>query len=61
MNKEMWITTKSVYGQERYYPSCELASKFSGLLGVKTFTLDKLKIIKSMGIEIKVKQNPITI
>ena len=61
MKNEMWITTNSVYGQERYYPSCELSSKFSELLGTKTFTLDKLKIIKSMGIEIKVKQNPITI
>ena len=61
MKNEMWITNKSVYGQERYYPSCELSSKFSELLGTKTFTLDKLKIIKSMGIEIKVKQNPITI
>ena len=61
MKNEMWITTKSVYGQERYYPSCELSSKFSELLGTKTFTLDKLMIIKRMGIEIKVKQNPITI
>lgn len=61
MNNEIWITTKSVYGQERYYPSCQLASKFCELLGVKTFTLDKLKTIKSMGIEVKVKQSQLAI
>lgn len=47
------INPKSVYGETKYYPACELSRLFAQLLGQVTLTLSNLRLIKQMGIEIK--------
>lgn len=47
------INPKSVYGETKYYPACELSRLFARLLNQFTLTLSNLKLIKQMGYEIK--------
>lgn len=49
------IEKRCVYGNEMYYPACDTSSQFCLLLGTKTLTKDKLKIIKDMGLTISLK------
>lgn len=52
------IMIKTVYGVDKFYPADELAYKFANLIGAKTFNINQLKIIKSMGYEIEEVQLP---
>jgi hypothetical protein len=50
------IEIKSVYGEEKFYPVCEVAKKFCELLGTKTLTDRAIKNILDLGYEVDVKQ-----
>ena len=49
------VLIKSIYGEDKAYPHCDMAHKFAKLLGTKTLTRDALKQIKDMGYEIEAK------
>jgi hypothetical protein len=49
-------TITNVYGVDRFYPVCENAKRFALLTNTKTFNLDILAIIKSIGINIELKR-----
>lgn len=50
------VRIKTVYGNENIYPACPLAKSFADLVGTKTLTDRSIRIIKSMGITVKVLQ-----
>lgn len=50
------IEVKNHYGNELYYPACDIAKAFAKLAGCKTLTPQALKIIKAMKYEIKINQ-----
>jgi len=56
MKNTIIIEKKSVYGVERFYPVCENAKRFAMLTNSKTFNRDILSIIKSIGINVKLKK-----
>ena len=56
MKNTITIEKKSVYGVERFYPVCENAKRFAMLTNTKTFNLDILAIIKSIGINVELKK-----
>ena len=57
--KKIIIEKKNVYGVERFYPICENAKRFAMLTNTKTFNLDILAIIKSIGINVELKREVI--
>jgi hypothetical protein len=48
------VKIKQVYGIERIYPACEVASKLNSLTPSKTFSRRDIDIIKSLGYQIQV-------
>lgn len=48
------VTIKTVYGEERIYPSCPIAESFCRLVGQKTLTRTDIGHIKAIGFEIEV-------
>ena len=50
------IRIKRNYGQDRFYPVCHVAAKFTELTKTDTLTLDALTVIKKLGYEIEVEQ-----
>ena len=57
--KTIIIEKKNVYGVDRFYPVCEKAKRFAMLTNTKTFNLDILAIIKSIGINVELKREVI--
>lgn len=53
MNDTMIIEVRTVYGVEKFYPACDLSTKFALLLGQTTLTKDNLRIIGQMGVNMK--------
>jgi hypothetical protein len=47
------VNLKSVYGEVKAYPINEAAKLFAALAGTKTLTVQSLKLIKSLGYEVK--------
>jgi len=43
---------KSVYGRTLIYPECEKSKIFAKLLSTKTFNMDQLNTIESLGYKI---------
>ena len=51
---EISIEIKEVYGQQRFYPACEISRNLLKLTGKKTFTKDVLKTIQELDYSIKI-------
>lgn len=49
---KMYVTAKSVYGETKIYPLCEVAKAYAEAIGTKTLTQHALKCAKRMGYEI---------
>lgn len=47
------VNLKSVYGEVKAYPANEAAKLFADLAGTKTLTMQALKLIQSLGYEVK--------
>ena len=50
------VRIKSVYGQPRVYPVCDLAKTLARLIGNKCLTKDQILLIKSLGFEVEVQR-----
>lgn len=48
------ILKKQQYGNNVYYPVCDMAHKFAALIGTKTLTPQALRTIESMGVRVQV-------
>lgn len=57
MSLSITVEIKSVYGEQKIYPVCELAKIFASMVGQKTLTLGNIDHIKSLGFEVLVKQS----
>ncbi len=49
MKKVITVKEKSVYGKTLIYPYCNDSNYFSLLAGVKTFSMQQLKLIEDLG------------
>ncbi len=49
------VRIKSVYGQPRIYPVCDLAKAFTSLTGTKCLTTANIAIIKLLGFGVEVQ------
>ena len=47
------VSPREVYGNLLYYPANDLAFKFLKLVTGKTFSIANLKVIESLGYEVK--------
>lgn len=50
------VLIKNVYGNETIYPACETAKKFAALTGKKTFSMNDINLIKTLGYSVVVEQ-----
>lgn len=50
------VLIKNVYGNETIYPACETAKKFATLTGKKTFSMNDINLIKTLGYSVVVEQ-----
>lgn len=48
------VTIRSVYGNERIYPICDLAKTFAKLTNSITLSRESISLIKSLGYSIQV-------
>ena len=55
--KTIYVTFKTVWGNEHIYPSCKDAHTFATMLGTKTLTPDAIKNIKRLGYTVEVVTN----
>lgn len=55
------VNVRSIYGNETIYPSCEIAKGFAELLRQKTLTWLDIQVIKQIGYEVVVDQQPKTL
>lgn len=58
---QITVEIKNVYGNQAIYPVCDQAKKLAQLAGTKTLTMESIRIIKSLGYEIKQQSNEIEI
>lgn len=49
------IEDRIVFGQVKYYPACPKAQIFADMLGQTTFTVQNLKHILRLGVEVRYK------
>ena len=54
MQKDIKVTSKSVYGSVKYYPHCDTSKLFADIAGTKTITADLIALLKSRGFTITV-------
>ena len=47
--KNITIEVRDVYGQVKFYPTCDSAKLFADIAGTKTLTADALKKIEALG------------
>jgi len=47
--KNITVEVRDVYGQVKFYPTCDSAKLFADIAGTKTLTADALKKIKALG------------
>lgn len=52
---QIMIEVKNVYGVQNCYPACAKSRAFALLAKKKTLSTDDLRIIKSLGYEVKIK------
>lgn len=52
--RKIQVEIKSVYGEEKCYPSCADAKRFAQLTNCKTLTRSALKTIAALGYSIEV-------
>lgn len=53
MKQVITFKEKAVYGKVLIYPACDKANIFSGLIGMKTFTMHHLRMIEGLGYTIE--------
>ena len=49
------VEQRNIYGQIKYYPLNELASRFAALMKQKTFDAQNLADIRRMGVQVDVR------
>jgi hypothetical protein len=59
LTKEILIEVRDVYGQEKYYPACDVSRIFTRLTHTTTLTPVAIGHIKKLGYEVKIKQREI--
>lgn len=47
------LEVREIYGSPVIYPICDTAKNFAKLAKTKTLTLDSIKIIQDLGVEIR--------
>jgi ATP phosphoribosyltransferase len=47
--KNITVEVRDVYGQVKFYPTCDSAKLFADIAGTKTLTADALKKIEALG------------
>ena len=47
--KNITVEVRDVYGQVKFYPTCDSAKLFADIAGTKTLTADALKKIEDLG------------
>jgi hypothetical protein len=47
------VFIKNVYGNDFFYPKCEIAKAFSNIAKTKTLSIENLKTISSMGYHVQ--------
>lgn len=55
MNNIITVKIKNNYGADHVYPVCQKAQDFAKIAGTKTLTPYVLKLIKSLGFEIRMQ------
>ena len=53
------VEPREIYGNLLYYPANDLAHTFRKLIPTKTFSTYNLKVIKSIGFEVKMVVSPL--
>ena len=56
MTEEITVEVRNVFGTVKYYPKCDTAKKLADIAGTVTLTPQALNTIRSMGYNIKLKQ-----
>lgn len=51
---KIYVVRKTTYGNDRYYPHCEIAKIFAALLGQDTLTPVNISYIKRLGYIVEV-------
>ena len=59
VKKVVEVEPREVYGNLLYYPANKLARTFKKLIPTKTFSSHDLKVIKSLGFELKMVVSPL--
>ena len=59
MNKEIQLEMRNVFGIDRIYPICHVASALIKLKDKKTFNKSDLEVFKSLGLSIQWKAGKI--
>lgn len=54
MKDYIYVSIKTVYGKEAYYPACDLSKGFANLLAQTVLTLGDVTRIKAMGFKVRV-------
>ena len=49
------IERREIYGNRVFYPVCDTAKTFAAIAKSKTLTVDTLKLIKSLGFDIRIQ------
>jgi hypothetical protein len=48
------VSIRNVYGNDQVYPECPIAKLFADIAGTKTLTLDKMRLIERLGVQVEV-------
>lgn len=59
MEKNVLVSIKSIYGEERIYPACKISTTFASIAGTKTLTDHTINQMKSLGYVFNVKPQSI--
>jgi hypothetical protein len=59
-NQEIRVATRESYGQPKIYPICQKAQTFAVIAGTRTLTPATIKLIESLGFEIKLNQTKLS-
>jgi len=55
------VRIKNVYGEDKYYPVCEMAKLFARIAHQTTLTAANIKMIKEYGYAVDVEQQELTV
>ena len=55
------VRVDRVYGRTTIYPVCERAALYAALAGTRTFTPEAVRVLKTLGVVLRVQQSAATI